>query len=150
MSYATTADLELRLGPVLFARLTDRAAGVSADPLVAQQVVDEAAALADSLLAPRYATPVSLAGHPDLAMVLRSRVLDLAEYLAWKSSPFTSDAPTRVTDLHRDALRWFQDVAAGRVLLPAPGPPTGRSAFGAAPRFAGAPRTLTHEELDGL
>ena len=80
MPYITTTQLSARLGSTIYARLTDRDNGTTADPDVAQQIVDEAEALADSHLAKRYATPVDLGAHPELADVLEARVLDLAEH----------------------------------------------------------------------
>ena len=79
MAYITTDQLSQRLGATLYARLTDRVNGTTADAGIAQQIVDEAAAEADSYLARRYQTPVDLAAHPELAAVLQLRVLGLAE-----------------------------------------------------------------------
>ena len=93
MPYITTTQLSQRLGATLYARLTDRVNGTTADAAVAQQIVNEAEAEADSYLGRRYRTPVDLVVHPELANVLAARVLDLAEYGAWKSSPFVSDPP---------------------------------------------------------
>lgn len=53
MAYVTTTQLSNRLGSTLYARLTDRVNGASADATVAQQIVDEAEAVADSYLATR-------------------------------------------------------------------------------------------------
>jgi len=150
MAYITTNDLSQRLGTTLYARLTDRVNGATASATVAQQIVDEAEAAANSYLARRYRTPVDLTARPEVAKVLAARVLDLAEAAAWRGSPFVSDPPQRVELLYADALRWFQDVAAGQVPLPASAPLAGPTADNDGPRYTATPRTFTADELDGL
>lgn len=150
MAYVTTAELAARLGTPLYARLTDRAAGTTADAAVAQQIVDEAEAVANSYLAVRYATPIDLVRHPELAEVLRARVLDLAEYAAWQSSPFVNDLPGRVQRLDELARRWLIDVAAGEAQLPAAHRPAARTMVDETPLWQAAPRVFTQDELDGL
>ncbi|MFQ5805332.1 MAG: phage protein Gp36 family protein [Phycisphaerae bacterium] len=150
MAYITTTQLEGRLGSTLYARLTDRVNGTTADSSVAQQIVDEAEALADSHLATRYATPIDLTAHPELADVLEARVLDLAEYLAWRDSPFVNVIPDRVLFLQEETSGWFVSVGAGEIDLPASSPPASRTAVDDSPRFTKPPRPFTHDELDGL
>jgi phage gp36-like protein len=150
VAYITISQLSGRLGTTLYARLTDRVDGTTADNAVAQQIVDEAEAEANSYLARRYATPVDLAAHPELADILAARVLDLAEWAAWKSTPFVSDPPARVQSLYAEALRWLTEVAQGRVSLPAAAPPDAPTADDEGPRYTAAPRTFTADELDGL
>ncbi|HPC22448.1 MAG TPA: DUF1320 family protein, partial [Phycisphaerae bacterium] len=60
MAYITAADLSRRLGATLYARLTDRENGTTANAAVAETIVAEAESEANSYLAARYATPVSL------------------------------------------------------------------------------------------
>ncbi|MEP0845590.1 MAG: DUF1320 family protein [Phycisphaerae bacterium] len=150
MAYVTTAQMKQRLGDDLYARLTDRVNGATENATVAQAIVDEAEALAHSYLAQRYATPVDLTAHPELANVLRSRVLDLVEHLAWRTSPFVGNLPDRVLFMQEDALRWFESVASGRIPLPAAAPPASRTAENDGPRFAATARKFTGDELDGL
>ncbi len=150
MAYVTIAQLSARLGSTLYARLTDRVNGTTADDTVAQQVVEEAEAEADSYLARRYQTPLDLSAHPELANVLQVRVLDLAEYGTWKSSPFVSDPPQRVHSLARAAVNWFADVASGRLALPAASAPAPTTATDDGPRVSASERKFTAGELDGL
>ncbi len=150
MAYVTTEQLSQRLGATVYARLTDRVDGTTASTTVAQQIVADAEAEANSYLAQRYKTPVDLAAHPELADVLRLRVLDLAEYAAWKGSPFVSDPPQRVQAVYTVALRWLSDLAAGRLPLPAATPPDARTAQDDTPGYAAVPRAFTAEELTGL
>lgn len=150
MAYITTGQLSQRLGATLYARLTDRVSGTTADDTIGQQIIDEAEAEANSYLAQRYATPVALAEHPELAALLELRVLDLAEFAAWKSAPFVSDPPQRVHKLYATALRWFEDVARGRLALPAAALPDGPTALGDEAAFRAGVRSFTADELDGL
>lgn len=150
MAYIDTQMLAERLGTPFYDRLTDRQAGTTADPAVAEQIVAEAQAEADSYLARRYATPVDLSRHPELADTLAARVLDLAEYIAWKSSPFVSDVPDRVRFVYEQARAWLEAVAEGRLLLPAARPPASGTASAHRPAARSTPRTFTAQELDGL
>lgn len=150
MPYVTKEHLAARLGSAMYARLTDRVAGETADETVGQAIVDEASALADGWLAVRYATPVDLVGHPEVADILAARVLDLAESIAWQNSPFVGDVPDRVRFLAEDARRWFERLAKGDVNLPAASPPPGRVAVNDEPYANSAERVFTRDELDGL
>jgi phage gp36-like protein len=150
MAYVSVAQLEARLGSSIYARLTDRVNGTTGNDTVAQQVLDEAEALANSYLAIRYATPVDLSAHPELADVLTARVLDLAEYLAWRSSPFVNDVPERVRMLWHEATRWLEALASGRIHLPSVRPPPSRTSEDDAPQVRSTPRTFTASELNGL
>lgn len=150
MAYITKELLSERLGVTLYARLTDRVQGTTANDTVGQQLVEAAEAEVNSYLARRYATPVDLDTRPELSAVLRARVLDVAEYLAWKGSPFVSDPPQRVQALYAGALRWLEQVTAGQVALPAAAPPAGSTAQPAAPQYAASPRRFTAAELEGL
>jgi len=150
MAYITTTQLSARLGSTLYARLTDRVNGASADSAVAQQIVDEAEGVANSYLSRRYATPIDLTAHPELAGTLEARVLDLAESIAWRSSPFVTDVPDRIRYLFDDAERWLERVASGRLNLPADSPPASRTAEDDGPRFEAGGRAFTGDELDGL
>ncbi len=150
MAYITTAQLAQRLGATMYARLTDRVNGTTANDAVGQQIVDQASAEADSYLSRRYATPIDLNMHPKVAEVLTLRVLDLAEYGAWKSSPFISDPPHRVHALHANALRWLEDVARGHIVLPAATPPAGPTACNQGPYYQAQQRIFTTKDLDGL
>lgn len=150
MAYVTISALSDRLGAPLYARLTDRVNGTTANDAVAQTIVDEAEAEVDSYLARRLATPVDLAAHPELAAVLAARVLDLAEHIAWRGSPFVSDPPQRVQRLYGAAVAWLERVAQGDVPLPAAGVPASTRATDDGPHYRGTARAFTAEELDGL
>lgn len=150
MAYITLQQLKDRLGAALYARLTDRVAGEAADDGVGQRIVAEAEAETNSRLAVRFATPVDLSANPELADVLAARVLDLAEAIAWHSSPFMGDVPDRVRVLRTDAVMWFDDVGRGRVQLPAATLPRSAIAVDDTARVTSAERVFTADELDGL
>jgi phage gp36-like protein len=150
VSYITLQHLKNRLGTAMYARLTDRVAGETPDDAVGQQIVAEAEAEANGRLAVRFATPVDLSANPELADVLAARVLDLAEAIAWHSSPFMGDVPDRVRLLRVDAISWFDDVGCGRVQLPAATLPRSTTAFDDAARVTSAERVFTADELEGL
>lgn len=150
MAYITTTQLSARLGSPLYARLTDRVNGDTADVTVAQEIVAEAEAVANAALAVRYRIPVDLSANPELAAILASRTLDIAEFLAWKSSPFTSDIAERVRLAFEEASAWLASVARGEVPLPAATVPAATPLSTDGPYVRSAGRLFTHEELDGL
>lgn len=150
MAYADIDDLKDRLGLTLYARLTDRQAGQAADNGVAGDIVAEAEALVDSYVAQRYAAPIDLTAHPELALTMKARTLDIAEWIAWRTSPFVNDIPARVQMLSETALAWLRDVAAARVTLPAAAAPAGPTAQHDGPRFTAQPRAFSANELNGL
>jgi len=150
MAYVTISDLSQRLGTALYARLTDRVNGMTADNTVAQCIVDEAEAEANSYLARRYAVPLDVGDYPELARLIGQRVLDIAEYLAWRSSPFVSDLPGRVEALYAEARQWFLRVAAGEIELPAARPLPDPTGHDDGPRYRSSARRFTADELDGL
>lgn len=149
MSYITTGQLQQRLGGPLHARLTDRAHGESSDATVGAELVAAACAEADAHLAHRYATPVNLAEHPELGPLLVTRVLDLAEYGAWASSPFVNGIPARVRALRERAIEWLSQVARGELNLPAGSPPPGRTSADDRPVVRASAPTLSRDELEG-
>lgn len=150
MSYITTDQLAGRLGSTLYARLTDRVNGAVPDHDVAAAIIAGAAAVANGYFAQRYAVPLPLATSPELAFIVTTRVLDLAEYHAWQSSPFVSSPPQRITANYAAAVRWFEDIASGRLPLPAASITAPPAANRTATRHHAPPRTLTAEELSGL
>lgn len=150
MAYITTTQLANRLGSALYARLTDRTNGATANATVAQEIVDAAEALVNSELARRYQTPVDLAARPELAALLTARTLDVAEFIAWKSSPFVSDIAERVRLNFEEAQQWLTSVARGDLPLPAAMLPASTPMVADGPYTSGGGRVFTSDELDGL
>lgn len=147
MAYITITDLRDRLGTALYGRLTDRVNGKTASDATATQVVAEAEAEANSYLASRFDTPINTAAYPELADLLKARTLDLAEYGAWKSSPFVSDLPNRVESLYRAAVNWFRSLDRRQVGLPTELPEITDQP---SPQYTTTERRFTSEELEGL
>lgn len=144
MSYITNNDLEERLGSATLLQLADDDANGVADV----GIVDEARLAAEgevnSRLAVRYAVPIDLTAHPELADLLGSFTLDLAEYrLRLRRPPVSEDARHR-----RDhAVEWLEGVAAGRMQLPSVSPVATR---GIGATAIGAERILTRSEMESL
>lgn len=148
MAYVTTDQLKARLGDTMYARLTDRIAGATASTTIAQELIDEAEAIVNSRLAVRYATPVDVSANAAVAAVLLARVLDVAEGLAWRASPFVTDVPDRVRVIEEDAERWLASVASGGATLP--GVPSAASAPAGEVHYTCGVRAFTSDELNGL
>ncbi len=142
MTYISNADIQTRLGNTTYVQLADD----NGDGVADTAVVDEARVAAegelDSYLAVRHAVPVDVTAHPDLAGVLKSAALDLAEYrLRLRRPPLSDDARRR-----RDqTVDWLRLIATGMVTLPALTAPAGR---GAVAMSGGAERLLSRTELE--
>ncbi len=144
MSYISNSDIQTRVGPSAYVQLTDDAGSGSAN----EAVVDEARAGAegevDGYLARRFAVPIDLSRHPELAGILASISLDLAEYrLRLRRPPIPAEAVAR-----RDAaVAWLQGVAGGVIDLPAAAAPAPTPLGEFHGRATGAERVMTREEL---
>lgn len=147
MSYVTNADIEARLGSIAYVQLTDDAGTGSAD----EAKVDEARLAAEgevnSYLARRHAVPVNLTMHPELSGVLRGIVLDLVEYRLHGRRP---PVPADVIRGRDDAVRWLQQVAEGRAVLPSIREVREDAAVGLTGRACGRDRFMTSDELADL
>ncbi len=147
MGYVTNAEIETRLGTAVYVQLADDAGSGSADPAVVDEARLGAEAEANSHLARRYAVPVDLSTHPELADVLRRFVLDLAAYRLHARRP---PVPADVVTLRNAAVKWLERVASGEVVLPAAIEVAGNTAAGPVGEVVGEARVLTRESLEGL
>lgn len=141
MACITNNDIEERVDNATLLQLADDDGNGVADT----GIVDEARLAAEgevnSRLATRYQTPIDLVAHPDLADLLASFALDLAEYrLRLRRPPVSEDARRR----YDHAVDWLDKVADGRIQLPSSAPVAPR---GLGATVVGAARVLTHEEL---
>ena len=116
MSYITNSDIEKRLGTQAYVQLTDDEASGSADAARVEEARLGAEGEANSYLSARYAVPVDLTAHPELAAVLKSFVLDLAEYRLHARRP---PIPPDIVRRRAEAAAWLSAVAMGVVHLPA-------------------------------
>jgi phage gp36-like protein len=147
MAYITNADIEQRMGHLVYVQLTDDAGSGSANEAVVTEARLGAEGEMDSFLGRRCAVPVDLTKYPELAGVLKSAALDLAEY---RLHARRSAAPAEAKAKHDAALRWLQRIAAGEALLPTIGEPALNPAAEFAGRAVGAERVLTRSEMKEL
>ncbi|HSW47008.1 MAG TPA: DUF1320 domain-containing protein, partial [Phycisphaerae bacterium] len=103
MTYASLTDLEGRLGSAVYVQLTDDAGTGSADPSKAAEALSGAEGEMNSYLGRRYAVPVDVTADEQLAAVLKSMALDLAEYRLYARRP---TMPTTVAHRHDAAAHW--------------------------------------------
>jgi len=142
MAYMTNADIQTRLGNATYVQLSDD----NGDQVADTAVIDEARVAAegelDSYLAVRHAVPVDLSAHAELAGLLKSAALDLAEYrLRLRRPPVSEDARRR-----RDqTMEWLRGIASGVVVLPSLTTPAGRGTMAHA---SGAQRVLGREKMN--
>ncbi len=144
MAYISNNDIQTRLGSAVYVQLTDDAGTGSAN----EAVVDEARAGAegevDGYLARRYSVPIDLGTHPELAGLLKSITLDLAEYrLRLRRPPVSDEAVQR----RKQAEAWLQKVASQDVDLPAKTEPAPSDRSALQGRAVGNDRVLDREEF---
>jgi phage gp36-like protein len=147
MAYISNADIERRLGHLLYVQLTDDAGRGSADEAVVAEARLGAEGEVDSYLGRRYAVPVDLVAHPELGDMLRSVALDLAEYRLHARRPA---APAEVKSKREAAVRWLQRIAVGEAVLPSMEEMGANHAMGFAGQAIGSERVLTREEMEEL
>jgi phage gp36-like protein len=147
MAYATIASLQERLGALLYARLTDRTNGTTADNTVAQRILDDAEAEVNAALRQRYIVPVDPGADAQLAFLLRAKTLDAAEIAAWRQSPFTSELPNRIQRQEARLREWLEAVATGRMELPAARLPMSERVGAAQAALRSTRRRFSEDEL---
>lgn len=143
MAYITNADLEERLGSAAYVQLADDNGDGTADVGVVDEARLAAEGEVDSYLAARFAVPIDVVAHPDLAGLLASIALDLAEVRLRVRRPPVPDAPLR---RRAEALDWLTRVATGALELPASGV-TPSAIRGVVAATTGDARVLSREEL---
>ena len=144
MSYITNADIEERLGNAAYVQLADDDGNGVADVGVVDEARLGAEGEVNSYLGRRYSVPVSLTTHPDLADVLASFTLDLAEYRLRLRRPPVPDGARRRRD---QAIEWLTRVAEGRIELPSAVGVAASTARGTIAAATGEKRLLTRDEL---
>ena len=115
MSYITNSDIVQAVGTERAVQLTD-GTGSTPTAAVLDEVRNTAEGEANGYLARRYAVPVNLSSHADLAGVLKGMVLRLAVYWLWGRKPPPPEQPEKD---YNYAIKWFQQVAKGEIVLPA-------------------------------
>jgi len=146
MAYITNADIEERVGSDAYVQLTDDDGDGQADTGVVDEARLGAEGEVNSYLARRYQVPIDLTVHADLADVLASFVLDLAEYRLRVRRP---PVPKDVQDKWAQAIEWLSRVADGSVELPSATPVAANTTRGTLGVTTGEERLLSREELSG-
>ena len=144
MPYITNEDIQTRVGPQAFVQLADDDGDGVADVSIVNEIRLAAEGELDSYLAGRYALPVDLTAAPELADLLASVTLDLAEYrLRVRRPPIPAD----VTRLYEQTQRWLARIADGSIDLPAATPPAPATTRGPSALTTGRPRSIDLDEL---
>lgn len=147
MAYVTDAEIETRLGAATLVQLADDDGDGVADADVVEEARLSAEAIVNSFLSRRYRVPVDLMVYPEVANMLRSVTLDLAEFrLRARRPPVAAD----IMRLHEQAMIWLMRVAEGGVQLPAPSALAGPVGNGTVAAVTGAQRRLTDGELSAI
>lgn len=146
MAYITNADIEERLGSATYVQLTDDDGDGQADAGVVDEARLGAEGEVNSYLARRFQVPIDLATHADLADVLASFTLDLAECRLRARRP---PVPRDVLDKRAQAIDWLSRVAEGSADLPSAAPIAANTTRGIIGATAGEERVLSREELSG-
>jgi len=144
MSYITNADIEQRIGTARLTQLTDDSGAGVPDPLVTNEARLGAESEVDSYLARRYAVPIDLTAHPELAGLLISLALDLVEHRLHGRRP---PVPEDIVAKRAAAIDWLRRVASGEVELPAAATVAPNAATGPRATTSGETRLLSRDEL---
>lgn len=119
----------------------------SPDQELLTRAIDSAEGLIESYLAMRYDVPVDVSADLRLAASLRGVTLDLAQFNLMSANSLVPDSMKLIYDR---VLKWLQDIAAGKAVLPAAATPnsTGARAPGLTSSFA--TRQFTRDNVSGL
>jgi len=144
MAYITNTDIDLRLGHASYVQLADDDGDGAADAAVVDEARLAAEGEVNGYLALRYAAPIDLDAHPELADLLKSMALDLAEYRLRLRRPPVSEDATRRRDQTTD---WLRRIAEGTVALPSLSAVATTATRGTVAQSVGAERVLSRDEL---
>ena len=147
MSYTTNADIEERLGSTAYVQLTDDTGSGSADEDKVTEARLAGEGEVNSYLGRRYGVPVDVTGNEELAGVLKSVTLDLAEYRLHARRP---PVPEAIRRKRESAVQWLQRVASGAAVLPASSELATNPAGGITGEVTGATRIMSREKLENL
>lgn len=144
MTYVTNADIEERLGTQAYVQLTDDEGTGSADTDKVDEARLGAEGEVDSYLSRRYAVPIDVVTHSELAGLLKSITLDLVEFRLHSRRPPMPHAAVEKRDA---AVGWLTAVSEGRISLPSDSELPANEAQGLRADSAGNPRVLTEDEM---
>lgn len=144
MGYIAHSDISERLGAATLVQLTDDDGNGFADAGVIDEARRAAEAEVNSYLAARYAVPIDLVAHPELADMLASLTLDLVEdRLRSRRPPVAADFVRRFAE----SRAWLRRLADGTVELPSVASAAASLLRGTIASTLGDERLLNRDEL---
>jgi phage gp36-like protein len=144
MAYITNNDIESRLGTAAYVQCADDDGDGVANAGVVDEVRLAAEGEVNSHLGQRYGVPVDLTVHAELADVLRSITLDIAEYrLRARRPPASAESLRR----YNDTIAWLRNIAAGVAELPSSEALPANPAYRPFAAGSSEPRLLSRDEL---
>ncbi len=143
MAYITNTAIQERLGNSTYVQLADDDGDGLADVEVVDEVRLGAEGEVNSYLGQRFAVPIDLVKFPELAGVLKTISLDLAEHRLRVRRPPIPASAIRQRD---QAIDWLARIAAGTLALPATGVPLSSDRSPIADSVGDA-RILSRDEL---
>jgi len=145
MGYITNTDIQTRLGNSTYVQLADDNGDGTADAAIVDEARLAAEGEVNGYLARRYPVPIDVVEHSELATVLKSVTLDLAEYrLRTRRPPVPGDVIRR----RQETAEWLKGVAEGRIALPSASQIGSNTAMGIVASSHGAERLLSREKLE--
>lgn len=144
MAYIVNSDIIARVGSAAAVQLSADS-GDMVDAAVLDEVRLSSEGEVNGYLAKRYAVPVDLSAHPDLAATLKGFALDVAVYRLHARRP---PVPEDIRRMRDEAIKWFENVAKGMIPLPAAATPASSQAdqptiaWGSKPQNAATMRDL--------
>lgn len=135
MAYVVNQDIIDRVGTATAAQLTTDS-GSTPDSDALDEVRLAAEGEANGYIAKRYAVPVDLSAHADLAGTLAGFVLDIAVYRLFSRRPPPADNYKTSRD---EAVKWFLAISEGKVKLPAAVTPASTTSDDPAPTSGYSP-----------
>ena len=146
MAYITNGDIEERVGSATYVQLADDDGDGVADVAVVEEARLGAEGEVNSYLVRRYEVPINLSAHSELAGLLVSVTLDLAELRLRSRRPPVPEAALRRRD---QAVEWLTRVAEGAIGLPSVLPLASSTVRGLRVASTGANRVLSRDEMSG-
>lgn len=141
--YASVQQLIDRLGTARAAQLTAES-GSTPDGDLLLTIIDEAEGEVNSYLARRFAVPVDLGAHPELAGMLRSRTLDVAVFRTMARRP---PVPEPIKAMYDSAVKALREMAAGDSNLPAATTPASQQSDRPLASYGGSANDISRENM---
>ena len=144
MSYISNQDIIDRVGSATALQLTTDSGVDTIDPDVLTEARQSAEGEANGYLGRRYAVPVNLTAHADLAATLKGFTLDIAVYRLMNRRQPVAEGHKTARD---DAIRWLQLVAEGKIVLPAASTPASTTSDDPTGTWGSSDQAMTRETM---